>query len=87
MIQQEVTITNPSGLHARPAAQFVKLANTFQAAIQVVARGKSVNAKSMLEMMSAGAARGDRILIKAEGPDETQAVQALTDLLAHGLVE
>lgn len=85
MQQKIVTIVNESGLHARPAAQFIKLANTFQSVVQVLYRGRTVNAKSMIDMMLAAASKGETIVVQADGSDEEQAVAALEQLLLEGL--
>jgi phosphotransferase system HPr (HPr) family protein len=87
MIARTIQIEIESGLHARPAAQFVKTANRFQSAISVTYRDKTVNAKSMVEMMLAAASRGEMIDLKAEGPDEVEALTALEKLLTKGLKE
>lgn len=87
MQQKTVTIVNESGLHARPAAQFVKLANAFQSVIQVIYRGRYVNAKSLMDMMLAALSKGETIVVQAEGPDEGQAVAALEQLLSEGLAD
>lgn len=87
MQEKTVTIMNPTGLHARPAAQFVRLANTFQSSLKVVYKGRPVNAKSMIEMMLAAAGRGEQIVIQAEGPDAELALNALENLLTKGLEE
>lgn len=87
MQQKIVAIINESGLHARPAAQLVKLANTFQSTIQILYRGRTVNAKSMIDMMLAAASKGETIVVQADGPDEEQAVAALEQLLSEGLAD
>lgn len=81
MQQKTITLINESGLHARPAAKFVKLASSFKAAIKVIYRGRAVNAKSMVEMMMAAASKGEDVVIQADGPDEAEAVRALERLL------
>jgi phosphocarrier protein HPr len=86
----EVEITNASGLHARPAAVFVKTAAGFQSAIHVrnVTAGKQPsNAKSMLGVLSQGVVCGTRVEITADGPDEEQALEALARIVAAGLGE
>jgi phosphocarrier protein HPr len=87
MLEKQITILNESGLHARPAAQFVKTANLFQSSITVTYRNKTVNAKSMLEMMLAAAPKGSIIALRIEGPDESQAMKAIEELLTKGLTE
>ncbi len=87
MVQAKVTITHETGLHARPAAQFVQLANQFQSAISVEAAGKRASAKSILGVLSLGANQGTEILITAEGPDEQAAVKALVGLVQSNFAE
>jgi phosphocarrier protein HPr len=72
------------GLHARPAAQFVKAAKGFDSEITVIKGGTKANAKSSLNLMTLGATRGDRLIIRAEGEDEEAAAEALAELLAQG---
>ena len=77
----DVTIVNQLGMHARAAARFVHLASSFQAAITVQRRGRSVDGKSILGLLLLAAARGTTITISASGPDETEAVTALVELI------
>lgn len=84
---REVPIVNPLGLHARPAAQFVKLASTFASEIEVSKDGLSINGKSIMGVMMLAAECGSRIVIKAEGPDEADALTALAELVARGFGE
>lgn len=87
MREKSVVLTNESGLHARPAAQFVKLANSFKSSIKVTHKGRTVNAKSMIEVMMAAAPKGSEIVIQADGPDEADALAALENLLLRELSE
>ncbi|MGH7468825.1 MAG: HPr family phosphocarrier protein [Longimicrobiales bacterium] len=82
-VLEEVRITNTYGLHARPAAQFVKLANRFQAEIWVRKQELEVNGKSIMGMMMLAAECGSAILIRAVGDDATQAVRELVELVAN----
>ncbi|MCL4515054.1 MAG: HPr family phosphocarrier protein [Firmicutes bacterium] len=84
MYRREVVIKNETGLHARPAAYFVKEASGFQAAIWVGKSGQRVDAKSIISVMSLGVARGDMVEISAEGADATEAVEALCRLVETG---
>lgn len=80
----KVTITDPVGLHARPAAMFVKLAGKFAADISirnVTTSGQWANAKSILGLLTCGAKHGDEIEVRAEGADEQAAVTALEELV------
>lgn len=67
MQEREVTIVPEEGLHARPAAQFVKEAKGYSSDIKVSKDGKEANAKSSLSLMSLGAKQGDKLTIRAEG--------------------
>lgn len=87
MIERYAKVTNQQGLHARPAAQIVKLASTFQSDIEVVKEGFSVNAKSIMGVMMLSAECGSSIMFRASGPDELVAVDALAELVAQGFGE
>lgn len=84
MYRKEIDIVNPSGLHARPASDFVGLAKTFQANIQIGRAGEedAYNAKSIIMLMSLGLEQGEKAVLTAHGEDEQQAVDALADLVA-----
>lgn len=75
------TIQNSIGLHARPAALFVKQATEFDAKIKVLKDNKEADAKSIISIMALGAKKGTDIMITAEGPDDEKAVDALVKLL------
>jgi phosphocarrier protein HPr len=81
MFKQEVTLQNETGLHARPASLFVKEASRFISEIKVFKEGKEYNAKSIMGILSMGAAKGDVISIQAEGDDAKEAVQSLVKLV------
>ncbi|WP_082744158.1 HPr family phosphocarrier protein [Alicyclobacillus mali (ex Roth et al. 2021)] len=87
MAQREIELKNPSGLHARPASLFVAEANKFQSEIFLEAKGKRINAKSILGLLSLAIGQGTVIKIEAEGDDAEQAVTALCDLVASGFGE
>ncbi len=91
MPEEEVEIRNPSGLHARPAAMFVKAAGVFAADVRVanVSRdpAKEASAKSVIGVMGLAVARGHRIRLTASGADADAAVTALVELVASGLGE
>ena len=83
-------VMDPVGLHARPAALFVKLASSFASNISICnisTAGKWANAKSILGVLTCGVKQGDRIEVKAEGVDESEAVEALQKLVLSGFVE
>ena len=86
----ELEITNASGLHARPAALFVKTAGGFRSKVLVRNLARDVaaaNAKSILGVLAQGVTNGTRIEITAEGDDEDQAILALGRLVEDGLGE
>jgi phosphocarrier protein len=86
-VEEQVTIVNPLGMHARPAAEFVKLAARFSAEITVSKDGHAVNGKSILGVMTLAAECGSTIVIAAEGPDADAAVAALVALVDRGFSE
>ena len=81
MTEATATIENKTGIHARPASQFVQKASSFKSKVQIKAKGKTVDAKSILMIMSMGLVKGTEITIVADGPDEAEAVKALKDLV------
>lgn len=86
----EITIRHEVGLHARPAAMFVKAANRFISQITVKNLSNetdSVDAKSILGILSSGVQMNDRILITAEGEDEDEALAALRDLIEGDFIQ
>ena len=87
MIQREATIVNPLGVHARPAAEFVKTAARFSSAIEVRRGDVSVNGKSIMGVMMLAAEQGATIVITADGDDAGAAVEALCALVAAGFNE
>jgi phosphocarrier protein HPr len=87
MTELTTTIVNPLGLHARPAAQFVKLANQFTSDIELLKDGVPVNGKSIMGVMVLAAECGSTVTIRAHGADEEAAVQALGELVRSGFGE
>jgi phosphotransferase system HPr (HPr) family protein len=86
----EQVIRNPSGLHARPAAMFVKTAAGFGSRITLenLDRGSApADAKSIIAVMTSGVSKDARIRVTAEGDDEDAAIDALEQLIASGLGE
>jgi phosphocarrier protein len=77
MVEQEVTIQNQLGLHARACSTFVKEAAKFASHIFVMRDGLEVNGKSILGVMMLAAEMGAKITLKADGKDETEALEAL----------
>jgi phosphocarrier protein len=83
MQQQEVEIVNKLGLHARASARLTETAGRFKSEVWVSRNGRRVNAKSIMGVMMLAAAKGSRIIIEAEGSDESAAVTALSELVAQ----
>jgi phosphocarrier protein HPr len=78
---RELVVTNKLGIHARPAAMFVKLANQFACSVLVERNGEQVNGKSIMGLMMLAAGPGAKLLITCEGDDSHQALDALEALL------
>ncbi len=81
MTEATATIENKTGIHARPASQFVQKASSFKSKVQLKAKGKTVDAKSILMIMSMGLVKGTEVTIVADGPDEADAVAALKGMI------
>ena len=81
MAKKEFTISNKLGIHARPAAQFVKTANRFKADVFVEKDGEEVDGKSIMGLMMLAAGPGSKILVEASGPDAEAALSALAQLV------
>jgi phosphocarrier protein len=87
MTSKELTISNKLGIHARPAAQFVKTASKFEADIRVEKDGEEVNGKSIMGLMMLAAGHGSVINIIVEGSDAQDAMKALEDLVNRNFEE
>jgi phosphocarrier protein HPr len=87
MIKKELVVINETGLHARPAAQFVKAAGQFQASIAIFVGDRKINAKSILSVLSGGITKGTKITLEIDGPDEQAAEVTLTNLIESGFGE
>lgn len=91
MYSTKTEIFNSSGLHARPASEFVAMAKSFNSKIYItnlsVADSCPVNAKSIVLLLAEGLGKGTQILISADGEDEKAAADALLALVASGFGE
>ena len=87
MIERELEIVNRLGLHARAAAKFVHLAARYSSRITVEKDGESVDAKSILGLLLLAAAQGSRVVIRCEGDDEAEAMEALAHLIGDRFEE
>ena len=81
MQQREVEIINKLGLHARAAAKLTQLAAKYQCEVSLARNGRKVNAKSIMGVMMLAAGKGSRVLLETDGPDETEALDAITALI------
>lgn len=78
---RQVVVTNPLGVHARPAEMLAKLALSFESEIEVSHQDQTVDAKSILNLLTLGAAQGVELTLTARGVDAAAAVEALVDLV------
>jgi phosphocarrier protein HPr len=86
-LARTVVVTNPQGLHARPADLFVKLATRFASRVEIVKDRERVDGKSILAILTLAAAEGTKLSIEAEGPDAAEALEALAALVEHDFAE
>jgi phosphocarrier protein len=82
VIEVAAPIVNRLGLHARAAAKLVHLASTFQSDVLLISNGEEVDAKSILGVLLLAAAQGMTITVRCSGPDEQDAIAAITALIA-----
>lgn len=90
MYEKKIIICNPSGLHARPASEFIDVAVNFKSEIKICRADEleeKVNAKSMVMLLTLGLAMGDEAILSASGPDEKQAIDTLSTLIESGFGE
>ena len=79
------TITDPEGIHARPAGEFVKEAKKFASEVKIVKGEKSADAKKIFGLMCLGVKQGEEILVQIEGTDEEEAATGLEKFLKENL--
>jgi phosphocarrier protein HPr len=82
-----VVVTNPQGLHARPADAFVKLASQYESRIEIIRDGERVDGKSILAILTLAAVEGTQLQIEATGPDAQAALDALSELVRLNFAE
>lgn len=87
MLEKTVVLINEAGLHARPASSFVKEAGNYSCNINISKEEKTINGKSIMGILSLGAAKGDNIRIITDGKDEDIALEALISLVESGFGE
>lgn len=79
--ERQVTILNTLGLHVRPSAEFAETAGRYRSAVSVVKDGQAVNAKSSIDLLTLAAVAGTQLVLRAEGEDAREAVDALVRLV------
>lgn len=87
VVSQTIKITNPTGLHLRPAGNLCKEAMKFKSKVTFEYRGNTANAKSVLSVLGACIKSGDEITLICEGEDEREALQSLIAYIESGLGE
>ena len=80
-LEKEISIVNRLGLHARPAAMFVRVASRYRSEIWVAKEGEEVNGKSIMGLMMLAAGQGSKVRIRCEGPDAEEAIEELEELI------
>ena len=87
MLQNEFTIVNKLGLHARASALFVKTASRFVSDVKLVKEGVEVNGKSIMGIMMLAASKGVVVRLAVDGADEVEAMQVIGELIVNGFGE
>lgn len=82
-IEKEISIVNRLGMHARPAAMFVRIASRYRSEVWVEKEGEQINGKSIMGLMMLAAGQGSKLLIRCEGPDADKAMEELEQLIAN----
>ncbi len=81
-IEKDIAIVNRLGMHARPAAMFVRIASRFRCEVWVEKEGEEINGKSIMGLMMLAAGQGSKLHVRCEGSDAAQAMQELEALIA-----
>jgi len=87
MVEREVEVLNRAGIHARPAALIVKVANSFSSQLFMEKDKMKINGKSIMGIITLGAAYKSRIIISTDGPDENEAADAIEQLFLNRFEE
>ncbi|MEO6967231.1 MAG: HPr family phosphocarrier protein [Rhodanobacteraceae bacterium] len=80
MQEQEITVSNKLGLHARASAKLVQRVQGFQSSVWLISGSREINAKSIMGVMMLAAGIGTRLIVRTDGPDESEALAAAIDL-------
>ncbi|RUL71406.1 HPr family phosphocarrier protein [Dyella choica] len=80
MLEKEIVVSNKLGLHARASAKLVQLVQSFKSTVWLISKGREVNAQSIMGVMMLAAGIGTPLTVRVDGPDESAAITAVTDL-------
>ena len=80
-VEKEITVINRLGLHARPAAMFVRIATRYRSEVWVEKEGEQINGKSIMGLMMLAAGQGSKLTIRCEGPDAEKVMEELEELI------
>ena len=86
-LEKEITIINRLGLHARPAAMFVRIASRYRSEVWVAKEGERINGKSIMGLMMLAAGQGSTLTIECEGPDADKVMEELEQLIQNKFSE
>lgn len=86
MFERKLTVNNETGLHARPAAMLVQVCSRFESDTKLVVEDKSINAKSIIGILSCGIDKGTEVTLQVDGKDEEEAGRAIVELI-NGLTD
>lgn len=86
-VEKDIEVVNRLGLHARPAAMFVRIASRFRCEVWVEKEGEEVNGKSIMGLMMLAAGQGSKLHIRCEGDDASKAIKEIEDLIKAGFNE
>ena len=87
MVSAKTAVINPMGMHMRPAQLFVKTITPFACDVTIIANGREINARSIMNLMAACIKQGTEIEIRCEGPDEVEMLRTAAELVRSGLGE
>lgn len=87
MLERELTVSNKLGLHARATAKLVQTLSSFSANATLMAKGREVNAKSIMGVMLLAAGQGTPVTVRVDGNDEAQALAAVVELFQRNFDE
>ena len=81
MIEKELTVKNKTGIHARPASQLVKVCSQFKSKVSIKTEDQELNAKSIINLLSAGICQGANITLCTDGEDEVEALDTICNFI------